>query len=134
MPTMPAMTFDDDTGRPRRARSNDSAGETIAPRRMPDEDLGHPMRQPQRHSLTTQAHVWLARLRPDRQPMAAARRHPHVVNRLAELWADHDARLVYLRELMLGTRPTERQGFTFEVLAELADLQALAEEEVQRRT
>lgn len=92
----------------------------------------HPERKPQTPALTTQAHVWLARLRPDRQPMATARRHPHVVNRLAELWSRPDELLPYLHELMLGSRPEERQGFAFEVLAELADLQALAEETQQR--
>ena len=72
--------------------------------------------------------MWLARLPPHRQPMATVRRYPHVANRLAELWTQPAALQNYLHELMLSSRPSRRQGFAFEVLGELTDLQALAEE------
>ena len=87
----------------------------------------HPQRKPQSNSLTPDAHVWLARLPPRYQPLATARRHPHIVNRLAEVWDTPIDLHGHFRELMLSSRPERRKGFAFEVLTELADLQAMVE-------
>lgn len=84
-----------------------------------------PARAPQRRSLTDEAHVWLARLPPRFQPFATARRHPHIVNRMAELWAQPQALSAYFAELLLSGRE-DRQGFSFDVLTELFDLQSQA--------
>lgn len=88
----------------------------------------HPQRKPQSQHLTPAAHEWLGKLPPRYQPLATARRHPHIVNRLTELWATPQALPDHLRELMLSSRPNRREGFAFEVLTELADLQTLVDE------
>lgn len=98
--------------------------EPIRPRRVPP--LPHPQRKPQPTALTAEAHQWLARLPPRYQPLATARSHPHIVNRLSELWATPAELPALLRELMLSDRPG-RAGFSFDVLTELADLQAMVE-------
>ncbi len=72
-------------------------------------------------------HTWLARLPPRYQPLATARRHPHIVNHLCAMWETPSGLPEHLRELMLCSRPGRRAGFAFEVLAELADLQAMVE-------
>ena len=64
---------------------------------------------------------------PHYQPLATARRHPHIINRLCELWDTPLDLPAHFRELMLSSRPVRRQGFAFEVLTELADLQAMFE-------
>ena len=97
-----------------------------APRTVPTTRSGL-SRAPQRRSLTDEAHVWIARIPPRFQPLSTARRHPHIVNRLAELWATPDALPAYFAELLLSRRPG-RQGFTFDVLTELFDLQALLQQ------
>jgi hypothetical protein len=74
--------------------------------------------------LTAQAHQWLSAVPPRYQPLATARRYPHIVNKLATVWAvPHEVR-AYLNELLLSTRPG-RLGFSFDVLTELSDLQDL---------
>lgn len=93
----------------------------------------HPQRQPQAQALSANAHAWLAGLPPRYQPLATARRHPHIVNRLCELWATPAALPPYMRELVLSSRPVRREGFAFDVLTELADLQALVDEMQQAR-
>jgi hypothetical protein len=91
----------------------------------------HPKRKSQGLALTEEAHVWLSRLPPRYQPLATARRHPHLVNRLSVMW-DTPAELpAHFRELMLSSRPG-REGFTFEVLTELADLQSMMELMLQK--
>lgn len=85
-----------------------------------------PSRAPQRRSLTDDAHVWLARLPPRFQPYATARQHPHIVNRMAELWNRPDKLSAYFAELLLSGRE-DRQGFSFDVLTELFDLQSQAQ-------
>lgn len=86
----------------------------------------HPQRKPQGQALTPQAHDWLARLPPRYQPMEVARRHPHIVNRLSMMWTTPAEARTHLSELMLSNRPG-REGFAFEVITELADLQSLLE-------
>lgn len=81
-------------------------------------------REPQRRSLTDTAHVWLARLPPRFQPLCTARAHPHIVNRMAELWAQPERLPAYFDELLLSSREG-RRGFAFDVLTELFDLQAM---------
>jgi hypothetical protein len=97
----------------------------IPPRRVPPQP--YPQRKPQPQALTPKAHVWLARLPPRYQPLATARRHPHIVNHLCELWNAPAQLPDHFRELMLSSRPGQREGFAFEVLTELADLQAMVE-------
>ncbi len=97
----------------------------IPPRRVPPQP--HSQRKPQPQALTPKAHVWLARLPPRYQPLATARRHPHIVNQLCELWTTPAQLPDHFRELMLSSRPSRREGFAFEVLTELADLQAMVE-------
>lgn len=98
------------------------------PSPAPAASAGHPQRKPQAQALTPAAHVWLSTLPPRYQPLATARRHPHIVNRLCELWDTPAALPAHLRELLLSSRPARREGFAFEVLTELADLQSLVEE------
>jgi hypothetical protein len=96
-----------------------------APRREPQ--APHPRRKPQLPALTAEGHVWLAGMPPRFQPRATASRHPHIVNRLSQIWRSPLELQGYLGELMLSER-TGREGFSFEVLCELADLQTLVEE------
>jgi hypothetical protein len=87
----------------------------------------HPQRQPQEQALTPEALTWLERLPPHYRPLATARRHPHIINRLCELWGTPLDLPAHFRELMLSNRPQRRAGFAFEVLTELADLQSMVE-------
>ena len=89
--------------------------------------MTHPKRKPQVAGLTLEAHTWLARLPPRYQPLATARRHPHIINHLCEAWEKPAELPAHFRELMLSSRPGRRAGFPFEVLTELADLQSMAE-------
>ncbi len=89
-------------------------------------------RGPEVRSLTSAAHDWLARLPPRYQPLATARRHPHIVNRLCALWDTPSQRSAYFHELML-VNLKQRAGFSFEVLTELTDLQAMLEPPQRRR-
>lgn len=93
----------------------------------------HPQREPQAQALSASARVWLGNLPSRYQLLATARRHPHIVNRLCELWDTPSELPGYLRELVLSSRPARREGFAFEVLTELADLQLLVEKKLQRR-
>jgi hypothetical protein len=56
-------------------------------------------------------------------PRRTAARHPHVLNQLALVWDRPMQRRDTLRDLLLADRH-DRQGFSFEVLEELARLQA----------
>lgn len=76
-------------------------------------------------SLTSLAHTWLAKLPPRYQPLSTVRLHPHIVNRLTQLWQDTILLNAYFHELLLGTRKG-RAGFSLGVLTELTDLQTLA--------
>lgn len=98
-----------------------------------DASSSHPQRQPQAQTLSADAHAWLAGLPPRYQPLATARRHPHIVNRLCELWLTPAALPAYMKELVLSSRPARREGFAFEVLTELADLQSLVDEMQQAK-
>ncbi len=91
---------------------------------VPQANPLHAQRKAQLPALTTGAHIWLASLPPQYQPLSTAHRHPHIVNRMSELWATPGELPEYFSELMLSRRPG-REGFTFEVLTELADLQAM---------
>ncbi|MEY4564808.1 MAG: hypothetical protein RLZZ618_4085 [Pseudomonadota bacterium] len=84
----------------------------------------HGPRGPQARSLTAAAHLWLAKLPPRYQPLALARRHPHIVNQLEALWGSPARLSGYFRELLLSHR-LQRAGFSFDVLTELTDLQSL---------
>jgi hypothetical protein len=100
--------------------------EPIRPRRVPA--VPHPRRKPQLPALVASSHVWLSRLPPQVQPLATARRHPHVINNLSALWGSPAEVKAYLGELMLSSRPG-REGFAFEVISELADLQSFLDEQ-----
>ncbi len=93
----------------------------------PPADMFHLRRKPQSLALTTTAHVWLAKLPPRYQPLATARRHPHIINDLAQRWDDPADLPAHFSELLLSTRPGGRNGFEFEVITELADLLNLVE-------
>src|SRR5882724_2017290 len=96
--------------------------EEVKPRRLPP----YPARQPQRQSMSPAAHLWLAGLPPHFQPLATARRHPHIVNHLSGMWGHQTELNSYFQELLLSRRP-EREGFSFDVLGELVDLQSYCE-------
>jgi hypothetical protein len=96
--------------------------EQVRPRRLPP----YPARQPQPLSMSPAAHVWLASLPPRFQPLATARRHPHIVNRFCEIWRQPVEVAQYFQELLLSNRP-DRGGFSFDVLGELVDLQSFCE-------
>lgn len=87
--------------------------------------LPHPGRvQVHPPHLTRAAHIWLAAVPPRYQPLATARRYPHIVNKLAAVWDVPHELAAYLKELMISSRPG-RSGFSFDVLTELSDLQDL---------
>jgi hypothetical protein len=83
----------------------------------------YPQRKPQPLSMSPETHAWLGRLPPRFQPMTTARRHPHIVNRLCEVWNQPASMADYLQSLLLSSRPG-RTGFSFDVLGELVDLQS----------
>jgi hypothetical protein len=83
----------------------------------------YPQRKPQPVSMLPATHFWIARIPPRFQPLTTARRHPHIVNRLCEIWNDPAAVAVYFQSLLLSSRPG-RMGFSFDVLGELVDLQS----------
>lgn len=91
-----------------------------------------PRRTTQPVALTDDAHVWLSRLPPRYQPLATARAHPHIVNRLCLMWGNNQEMLDYLNELLISNRPG-REGFAFDVMTELSDLQGLLEQAQQYR-
>ncbi len=93
---------------------------------------GEPKRGPQLQSLTPKAHAWLAHLPPRYQPLNTARRFPHIVNRLADLWATPANLPAHFDELLLSTRPG-RRGFPFDTLTELSDLQSMLAEMGRRK-
>ena len=105
------------------------AGARLAAGPLPGR-AGRPARAPQPQSRADAAHGWLARIPPRFQPLATARAHPHIVNRMAELWGTPTALTGYFAELLLSRREG-RQGFSFDVLTELFDLQALTERPVR---
>lgn len=95
----------------------------FAERPHPRQPAPYPQRKPQPTTMAPATHAWLARLPPRYQPMATARRHPHIVNRLSELWLEPAALADYFQSLLLSSRP-DRTGFSFDVLSELVDLQS----------
>lgn len=58
-----------------------------------------------------------AQIRPTELPV----RHPHIINRLAEVWPGIGATERYFDSLMLSDRK-DRQGFSLAVFGELRDL------------
>lgn len=70
--------------------------------------------------ITADTIQWLARLPADLRP-TALREFPHVLNKLATLWADDEACGTYLESLMLDDRGG-RQGFPPAALSELIAL------------
>lgn len=72
--------------------------------------------------LTVFATRWLQSLPVPVRPVITARRHPHIINRMALAWGDHHAVADYFDSLLISSRP-DRRGFAVEVLDELVDLQ-----------
>lgn len=81
--------------------------------------LSLPM-QPDR--LTTQGMRWLQSLPVAQRPLITARRHPHIVNRFALIWADPRRVDDYFAALLFGADPGE-PCFAVEVVDELMRLQ-----------
>ena len=79
-------------------------------------------RRPAAHAqeITADTMQWLVRLPADLRPIAL-REFPHVLNKLATLWADDEACGAYLESLMLDDRGG-RQGFPPAALSELIAL------------
>lgn len=73
---------------------------------------------------------WLQSLPVTVRPLITAKRHPHIVNKLAILWGEDEAVNAYFDELLISSRPG-RRGFATEVLDELVELQRAVQE--QRR-
>lgn len=77
--------------------------------------------------LTAHGAQWLKSLPVPVRPLITAKRHPHIVNKLAILWG-HTADLErYMTELLVSSRPN-RRGFAPEVLEELLDMQRALQE------
>ena len=74
--------------------------------------------------LTTQGAAWLEALPEHAQPRRLAQRHPRVVNRLAQVWADPLAAADGLDGLLIDGRG-DRGGFSPAIRAELKRLQYL---------
>ena len=74
--------------------------------------------------LSPPAETWLAGLPGHAQPRRLAARHPRIVNRLAELWADRHASAAALDSLAVDERGG-RGGFSPAIRAELMRLQFL---------
>jgi len=78
-------------------------------------------------SLTTErlerdGERWLKSLPVTVRPVITAKRHPHIVNKLAKIWDRPAALAAYMDDLLISQRPG-RRGFAMEVLEELMDLQ-----------
>jgi hypothetical protein len=73
--------------------------------------------------LSSAAARWLHKLPVEVRPIITARRHPHVINRLATIWEAASVRQAYFQDLLFSSRPG-RRGFSFEVMDELVDLQS----------
>lgn len=65
---------------------------------------------------------WLKSLPVTVRPVITAKRHPHIVNKLAKVWDRPTALTAYMDDLLISQRPG-RRGFAMEVLEELMDLQ-----------
>ena len=74
--------------------------------------------------LADPAQAWLDNLPEHAQPRRLAARHPRVVNRLADVWADSRAAADALDTLMIDQRGG-RTGFSPAIRAELMRLQYL---------
>lgn len=61
------------------------------------------------------------------RPLITAKRHPHIINKMAVLWSDPKDLAHYFDELLLSSRPG-RRGFAIEVLDELVGLQRALQE------
>lgn len=77
--------------------------------------------------LTPEGARWLRKTPVVVRPLITAKRHPHIINRLALLWGSNEDATAYLDSLVISSRP-ERRGFAMEVLTELCDLQRWLEE------
>ncbi|MFM2347759.1 MAG: hypothetical protein RL654_2512 [Pseudomonadota bacterium] len=84
--------------------------------------LSTPVEAASGERLTVFATRWLQSLPVPVRPVITARRHPHIINRMALAWGDHHAVADYFDSLLISSRP-DRRGFAVEVLDELVDLQ-----------
>ncbi|MEO7151633.1 MAG: hypothetical protein ABIX46_07985 [Burkholderiaceae bacterium] len=74
--------------------------------------------------LNAQGEAWLNALPEHARPQRLASRHPRVINRLAEVWADPPAAAQGLDRLLIDDRG-DRCGFSPAIRAELVRLQYL---------
>ncbi len=91
----------------------------------PDLSIGRPsgLLPPARPDrLTQQGMHWLQSLPVAQRPLITARRHPHIVNRFALIWADPRRVDDYFAALLFGADPSE-PCFAVEVVDELMRLQ-----------
>ncbi|MEO6407181.1 MAG: hypothetical protein ABIO45_00305 [Burkholderiaceae bacterium] len=104
--------------RPAPPASEDAAGEWAALRtsQSGDDQL-----------LGAAAQAWLEHLPQHAQPRRLASRHPRIVNRLAEVWADSRTAANAIDMLMIDERGG-RTGFSPAIRAELMRLQYLQRE------
>ncbi|HMX11638.1 MAG TPA: hypothetical protein PKE61_12090 [Burkholderiaceae bacterium] len=72
--------------------------------------------------LEREGERWLKSLPVTVRPVITAKRHPHIVNKLAKVWDRPAALSSYMDDLLISHRPG-RRGFAMEVLEELMDLQ-----------
>lgn len=75
---------------------------------------------------------WLRSLPVAVRPLITAKRHPHIVNKLARVWDRPAALAAYMDDLLISSRPG-RRGFAMEVLDELVLLQHEIAERSRRR-
>jgi hypothetical protein len=98
-----------------------------------DDDIRAPLRQPAVASLAVadkkrrlepleaRALALLKNLPAPAKLSYCVENFPHLVNRIAMLWLDTNALIIYIDSLMLNDR-ADRVGFPFEALSELTEL------------
>ena len=74
-----------------------------------------------RVELESAAAQWLASLPQRVQPRETARRFPHIVNKLANLWASPQSCRLYFDDLLMDQRG-DRQGFPLGIASEIVGL------------
>jgi hypothetical protein len=72
--------------------------------------------------LEREGERWLKSLPVTVRPVITAKRHPHIINKLAKIWDRPAVLAAYMDDLLISQRPG-RRGFAMEVLEELMDLQ-----------
>ena len=106
--------------RPVNGQTNGACGSNIA-----SESDWRSQREPagvEETEILERTFKWLATLPRELWPMATGRRHPHVVNRLGDLWPNCECTRLYFQSLLIDRR-AGRRGFEPAVRKELEALQ-----------